>query len=743
MNNSVALNVERATVLPAAVYGPIPDGPVTHDLSYIPRVMGFVGRDNELSALDAAFTCSGAVMLRTVHGLGGVGKSALAAEWAACRATAAVRWWITADSAAAVDDGLAILAIALQPGLAELPTELQKERALHWLAGHDDWLLVLDNVGHPDHIRWLVGRVPHGQILITTRRATGWHQLATVISLGVLNPSDSVALFIQILNHDGPRDGDGTIEVCEELGHLALAIEQAAAFCAESGYSPRAYLDMLRQWPAETYAAGPEGSDSARTVDRIWRISLDRLSDTPLAGQILRILAWYSPDRIPRTLLDGLASPPILAAALGRLLAYSMITDNRDGTLSVHRLVQALARTSDPGDPHRAAIDINDARDHATGRLDRVFPTNASQPDQWPLCRALLPHVEALVRHSLPDDDTPATAHLLARAASFLNGQGSTTPAIRHLLRTLTTCERLFGEEHPATLVLRNNLAHAYQTAGDLARAIPLYERTLSDSARVLGAHHPETLTSQNNLAGAYESSGDLARATLLYERTFADSARILGEKHPHTLTSQNNLASAYQAAGDPARAILLYERTLTDSAHTLGESHPHTLGLRNNLAHAYESTGDLARAILLYEHTLTDSAHTLGEDHPNTLALRHNLAGAYQAAGDSARAIPLHERTVTDSARILGVDHPDTLISQNNLASAYKASGDLARAITLYEHTLATCERILGEEHLLTAAVRANLTAVYASNRPSLTPPSCPCPDERPHTDQPPTLPL
>src|SRR5260370_14465746 len=98
------------------------------------------------------------------------------------------------------------------------------------------------------------------------------------------------------------------------------------------------------------YPMGRHGiGDSARTIARIWHLTLDRLTDTPLAGQLLRILAWYAPDTIPTTPLNGLADPPALTHAIGRLAAYTMLTTNTgQDTPTMHRLAQALTRTPDP-----------------------------------------------------------------------------------------------------------------------------------------------------------------------------------------------------------------------------------------------------------------------------------------------------------------------------------------------------------------------------------------------------------
>jgi tetratricopeptide (TPR) repeat protein len=500
---------------------------------------------------------------------------------------------------------------------------------VQWLAARSGWLLILDNVTGPADVAPLLARAPAGRYLITSRRATGWHGTAVPVRLDVLDPAEAVALLTAILTPDGPREADGAAELCAELGFLPLAIEQAGAYLAQAGATPRQYLDLLARYPAAMYQAAAEGGDAARTIARIWHVTLDRLADDPLAGQVLRILAWYAPEAIPRTLLDGLADPPALLRAAGRLAAYSMLTADT-GTLAMHRLVQAVTRTPGPGDPHRSRQAIDEARNQATGQLAAALP-DPEDPAGWPAWRMLLPHIDALASHAPPEADTQTTAYLLNQAGMFLDNQGQPGRAAGYLQRALADSVRVLGADHPATLGSRNNLAGAYESAGDLGRAIPLYEQTLADRQRVLGADHPATLTSRNNLAYAYRAAGDLGRAIPLYEQTLADSVRVLGADHPDTLGSRNNLAYAYQAAGDLGRAIPLYEQTLADSVRVLGADHPATLTSRNNLAGAYQAAGDLGRAIPLYEQTLADSVRVLGADHPQTKIVRGNLAAARQ----------------------------------------------------------------------------------------------------------------
>lgn len=496
----------------------------------------FVGRADELRRLaEAVAEGSGRVVVVAVHGLGGVGKSTLAVHF--CRVHSdryAMVWWITADSVAAINTGLAELTTALNPQTADLPLEQRTDLAVRWLATHDGWLLVLDNLTDPGDVAGLLERVRTGTILITSRQGTGWRDVNT-ISLDVLPPEEATELLTRIVRAEWPEaDLTDADRLCEELGWLPLAVEQAGAYIAQTRIIPTTYLDLLARFPARMFTATAEGGDSQRTMARVWHLTLDRLTDTPLAGEVLRQLAWYAPDAIPRSLVtSGIEAPePDVVHALGRLAAYSMITLDADA-ISVHRLVQAVARTPDPADPHRQPADITRARDTTIVALTGCLAKASYRlPVDWPIFQTVLSHVQALLDHTAADSDTEPLCDLTNRIGLYLDDQGNTTTAIVLCTHATHSRERLLGPDHLDTLSSRNNLAAAYQSV-------------LADRLRVLGSDHPDTLYSRNNLASAYYSAGDVGRAIPLYESVLADARRVLGPDHPLAATVRSNLEAA------------------------------------------------------------------------------------------------------------------------------------------------------------------------------------------------------
>jgi NB-ARC domain len=304
------VHVTTVGPLPSAGEVPPTPGPVG-----IPdHVALFVGRIGELLGLERALAAGPGVVVQAVHGLGGIGKSALAARYALLHASEYTQVvWVGAEDPARIEAGLGRFAIALEPQLGEiLSSDALAERATAWLAAHDHWLLILDNVNSVNDIAPLLARLggESRHFLATSRRATGWHRInAAALQLGVLEPDEALALLAGILR-TAPDDLDGGAELCAELGLLPLAISQAGAYMDQNHLGPRDYLRLLAEHPAHLYATGDEDTLSERTIARIWRVTLDRLADDPLPGQVLRILAWYAPEAIPRALLDGLAAPP-------------------------------------------------------------------------------------------------------------------------------------------------------------------------------------------------------------------------------------------------------------------------------------------------------------------------------------------------------------------------------------------------------------------------------------------------
>ncbi|MFJ5228265.1 tetratricopeptide repeat protein [Kitasatospora sp. NPDC088391] len=697
--------------LPAGAVRPVAEVAAPPGLADLPsRQAAFVGRERELALLDAAFEVPGAAVVQAVHGLGGIGKSALAAAWAErwARGGRPVRW-ITADGPEALEAGLAELARVLQPELSALPPEQLGERAVQWLAAHEDCLLVLDNVEDPGDVSRLLGRLRTTRVLITTRRATGWHDTATAVPLDVLAPAESYDLLARIAGAAAAADGGA--ELCAELGQLPLAVEQAGAYVAQSGTTARRYLELLAAYPAEMYHRTGEGRDGARTTALVWRLTLDRLAGTPLAVEVLRVLAWYAPERVPRSLLGPLGTPLEVDDAIGRLAAYSMLRTAPDGTLTVHRLLQSLARTPDPADPHRQPGDVVAARDRAVGLLDLAAP-DPNDPTAWSVWRALLPHVEALVRHAPAEADGDSLDNLVNRSGVVLLHHGRLEQAIAHFERSAAGFARRHGADHPDGLTARANLATALLETGAVEQAVLLLEAAL-DELRGAGREGVQLLDARSLLARACLRAGDSARAVRLFEELLADELRLLDPDDLRIGYCRDHLASALKEAGRLAEAIVLLEQAVRDAVRVLGADHPETLNARVDLASAHSSAGRAAQAVPVIEQALADCVRTMGADHPHALRIGHNLASAHLDAGNAAVAVSMFRTVLDDHLRVFGERHPHTFRSRIGLAVAECWAGQRLRAARMLRGVLADARAEWGDRHPLVVEAARLLVAM------------------------------
>ncbi|XVV15934.1 tetratricopeptide repeat protein [Actinoplanes sp. CA-131856] len=645
------------------------NGAVVHNLP--PASAVFEGRDT--AALDHLLRGEGGVVLgqAAVYGLGGIGKSELANQYARAYADRyRLMWWITADNRQAVGLGLAALTARLHP-VATLADA--QAWALGWLQANTGWLLILDNVEVVADIDDLLGPLAgRGHVLVTTRRHFGdvqWRRLGLrPLRLEVLDRSASVQLLNELT---GLEDPGGADQLADRLGDLPLGLQQAAAYIGQhDGMTYDDYAQLL----VEEFDRAARAPDDAgqRTVAAVWTVTMAAIADrSSLAVDVLEVLAWLGADPLPEVVLQPLTgNPRDMGDALAALASYSMI-GWRSGAVTVHRLVQAVTRS-------RAVTAGNDgdARDMAIKLLVDAVPSDpGTNVAGFPLWAALLPHVEALSDRLPHDHASVAFLYLLDRNATYQQYQGNYAAAVAAFERVGADTLRILGPGHLNALISRGNLAVCYRQAGRTEDAIAVGERVAVDSGQILGPEHPHTLTALGNLAVSYRQAGRTGEAIAIEELLAVDSERILGPEHPDTLISRGNLAASYWQAGRTGEAIAIEELLAVDSERILGSEHPHTLAVRCNLASTYRQAGRTADAIVIGEQVVDDLERILGPENPQTLNAQANLAASYQQDGRTAAAIALLERCLAASERILGPDHPDTAGAVRTLRT-WKNSG-------------------------------------------------------------------
>ncbi|MEV6303843.1 tetratricopeptide repeat protein [Actinoplanes sp. NPDC051861] len=657
-NTLNAFDVDADTLPPPQRTG---DGTVPHNLP--PASSVFEGRDvADLFQLLGGTETGVVVGQAAVHGLGGIGKSELANQYARSYLNRyRLIWWITAENKQAVGLGLAALTKRLHP-VAKL-AEAQ-EWAVGWLQSNTGWLLVLDNVEDIDDIAELLGAVSgRGQILITTRRNLGsrWRSLGLrTMQLEVLERPASVRLLRELTGLD---DSDGAERLAQHLGDLPLGLQQAAAYISQHhAMTFDEYTALLTEEFARAASDAGEGGTRSRTLAAVWTVTMSAVMEkSPLAAGVLEVMAWLGADPLPEAVLNPLADDHRdVADALAVLTSYSMISRRPSG-VAMHRLVQAVTRSQATED---------DSRESAMKLLVAAAPPDpASNVEGFAMWAALLPHVAALTDHMSPGDHSATMLFLRDRTAVYQQYQGNFDTAVAIFESALAYSEPELGPENAGTLTTRANLANAYSFAGRIADAVGLLEQVVRESERIRGVDDPETLIARANLADCYRLAGRADESISMQERAVHDFVRVLGSEHRHVLTVRSHLANSYLQVRRVDDAIALLKQIISDCERILGPEHLHTFTARANLATSYSMTGRFTDAIPMHEQVLTYRMRILGSEHPDTISTRANLAAAYWRSGQADDAIALLEEVAAVRKRIHGSEHPLTVAVVRTLA--------------------------------------------------------------------------
>ncbi|QIB42613.1 tetratricopeptide repeat protein [Streptomyces aureoverticillatus] len=703
----------------------------------LPGTGTFVGRAAEFRQLDGELLTprSHAVdgpRAVVVHGMGGVGKTALARQWAAntvMGTSLSPVWLVTVRSGSDLTAGLADLAKAMTPAPAQATAEQLSEWAVNWLSSHADWVLVLDGVENPADIGAFLSRLgTGGRVLITSRLARGWEGVGRVLHLDVMEPAEAVA-FLRARVGTDMQTADAS-NLAEAVGYLPLALEQAAAYMAREEITPAQYLMALERDLAEASASQAGAGHALRAALRA--------VDDPLAHRVLNVLAWLAPEPVPRSWLSGMAEEPELARTVRNLTRHSLLLSQDGGTLRIHPVVQGVLHESDEDDPWRSAEALEAARFEATVCLAGALPKDADDPAAWLRWQQLLPHIDELSERVAPGDENEYFATVLAEAAEFVMGQGEPERGIRMLWRAVEGRQRTPGPGYPATLRVTLWLARALRTVGRPREAVDLCESArgsaamedpdmvlvwteLADSYAELGEagrawglflklrqfaneasayEYPEWRRSCAAIAGLALTVDEPRAAVELYEATLAGCRRDLGGGHLDTIEVRSHLAAALYAAGSRERAKQEGAAVLNHLSRLYGTSHIRLIDAISEIARVHEDWEDgLPQAIQGYDEALRRSRAVRGESHPETLNLWSRLLAVLLRAGDTERTVERGNDWLSATTDALGPDHPETLRASAHLADAQWSNGAWTDAISRYKQVLNARRVVLGED--------------------------------------------
>ncbi|MEU3645216.1 NB-ARC domain-containing protein, partial [Lentzea sp. NPDC034063] len=478
----VALPYRAGTVPPRAA--------AFQDRDAIRRVAGIVDRGDT-----AVLTSDGPARISVLSGLGGVGKTQLAVDYAEhlwAIGEVALSVWITADSREAIVSGYARLAVDLT-GAEDPQPEHGAQRLLAWLAAASQhWLVVLDDLQSP---RDLDGLWPPttstGRVVVTTRRrdaALRGHRRQLVEIDVFTEPEANAYLYAVLADH--PHLLAGAAELARELGLLPLVLAQAAAYIMDRGLSCADYRERWadRQRRLSSLLPDVEGlPDQHRsTAAATWSLSVERadqLRPVGVARPLLELSSVLDPNGIPAAVFGATATLEMLAQRVGHVVSGEQAWE---GVACLHRLSLVTRDSSSPSQAVRVHALVQRAtRDSVTGdgvpvlaqiAADALVQVWAEVKRDTQLAQVLRANADAVATAGGEHLWADGAHDVLSRVGSSLGESGLFAEAAAYFRRLQATATGCLGPDHPDTLTIRHKAARWRGEPGDAAGAVIAFE---------------------------------------------------------------------------------------------------------------------------------------------------------------------------------------------------------------------------------------------------------------------------
>jgi tetratricopeptide (TPR) repeat protein len=722
----------------------------------------FVGREQDLRALARWLkgtdqVVAGPMQIAAVTGLGGVGKTQLAAEFVHRYGpffTGGVFWLNFADPAAVPTEvaacGLTGI-LGLRPDFAGLDFEERLALVVGAWQSPVPRLLVFDNCEDASVLDAWRPKTGGCRVLVTSRRSTWAATLGIqVLGVDVLPRAHSVALLRQYRPDLSAHDTD-LKAIAVEVGDLPLALHLAGSVLAldRDEITPANYLAQLREQPIDTLdveedeTAGPSPTHHAQSLRRTFVLSyehLDPMKDQDaLAKALLARAAFLAPgEPIPRRFLrtavpQATATPQGLKTfgrSVRRLVDLGLFQHASEDALRMHRLVVAFARQ-----------EISDA--DAQVAVEQALLESAVALDgntAYSSLRALEAHLSFVTDAAAKRGDERA-ARLCAVLGAQLRWLGDYRLAEAYLKEALAIQQQTLGKRDADIIACLSDVGFVLKDQGKFAEAKDYFEQALVITRHLRGVNHPETAVSLNNLGLVYK---DL-RKVLEADGYFKEALKITeeqSENHSDSVASLHNLAWLLVDQGDErsrvgARSYL--ERALRIQQKMFGEQDLRTVESLNGLGELLLRQGNFGdtmrteeqyhradrypvkfepykEAQRYFEQALVIRTTGLGERHLDTAESLNNIGRVLERQEDAETARSYFEQALGIQRELLGEWHPKTARTLANLGRLLgESSGHLWEAKINLEKARDIFERTFGPEHPDTIEVRSNLSKVEA----------------------------
>ncbi|RYP73186.1 hypothetical protein DL771_003822 [Monosporascus sp. 5C6A] len=292
------------------------DFSVPFSLSDAPDIEHFVAREHELAEMHHTLHGDGSRRAVVLHGLGGIGKTQLAIEYAKRHKDdySAVFWLNIKDKDALQQSFLGVARQIQQEhpltrrisnlDVKDIDDVIDAVKAWLNLSNNTRWLLIYDNYDNPKlpsntdpaalDIRKFLPESYQGSVIITTRSSRV--EIGNSIRMEKIEDIyDSLEIISNTSKRRGIEADPDAWSLAKELDGLPLALATAGAYLKQSSMSFGKYLGLYKDSWTKLQKTSPElSSYEDRTLYSTWQLSFEQVQQqNKSAAELLRFWAYF------------------------------------------------------------------------------------------------------------------------------------------------------------------------------------------------------------------------------------------------------------------------------------------------------------------------------------------------------------------------------------------------------------------------------------------------------------------
>lgn len=427
------------------------------------RNINFRGREDNLDKIkEYLHYDESKILIQSLIGMGGIGKTQLAIEYAyKFKEFYKIVWWISSESKILLENDYLDLGKKLGYKEEYLDRNSIIKETKRYLENNENWLLIFDNAIDVDSLIKYIPQMGKGHIIITSRNRN-WSEIGEDITIDVFEKEEAIEF---LLKRSRLEDKYGAEELAYELGYLPLALEQAASYIINKGKTISSYLELLKRYQIKLFEKSSKLLSYEQNVATTWNISFENIRDKmPEAQSLLNILAFLYPSDIPVDLFikNIKIIPQVLKDELmfdniiEEFLKYSLISINNNN-ISIHRLVQSVIRSQLDEEEQKRWINL------AFNILDKELIFDIEDKIQRSRVSKIISHVQEVLKYlyhyKIISNDT---IKFVRRLNIYFYECGMHNDSLKCLEEMLDKSENLYGIYEENIIMLKKDISETY-----------------------------------------------------------------------------------------------------------------------------------------------------------------------------------------------------------------------------------------------------------------------------------------